>query len=623
MRIGAKLNLIITFTVVAFLLVFAIFVALGLGFGMLKDMELKTMTVSKDLEEFTNETKSVLIADRPLELSYKHWRVSLESFEASLEELTSHPARGFLPEGLNARVDKIERLWNVGRSDVEAADGAVNTVLDTAQVPGYMKKGLMLMQHHYQHEAPDNSAILDPVNAAVSTVDVVDSSSRTMVSDTLTQLSDGIAGFAARVQRTGFLVAGAVALAILVASLVFALVLSRRLAKRIRGLEEQMGAVADKDLTVSVQSRASDEIGSLADHLNAVVGSLSGFMGTVKETIANVDRLKDSMSSSSEEATAALHEMTQNIESMQTRFEEVDRNIATTTDAVGEIKGGVEDLTQHIESQSSAAQQASSSIEEMNASLSQVSSMASDRKERADALLRVTERGSQSVDTTHQLVRSIAQEVDDVLKVIDLINDISDQTNLLSLNATIESAHAGEAGKGFAVVAEEIRKLAASTSQNADQIDNALKSITNKVRDAQQASEASASDIAEITSEVRGFATTLTEVSNTVGEVSENSQEVVRSAQSLAQTTEEIRDSARSMRGRSGDIEEAMQRLKSISGEVVEGMQEISAGTRQLLDSFTGVNEVIEESRGRIEELSGLMGDFTIEANGDAKTRSG
>ena len=52
-------------------------------------------------------------------------------------------------------------------------------------------------------------------------------------------------------------------------------------------------------------------------------------------------------------------------------------------------------------------------------------------------------------------------------------------------------------------------------------------------------------------------------------------------------------------------------------------MQEISAGTRQLLDSFTGVNEVIEESRGRIEELSGLMADFTIEANGDSKTRSG
>ena len=86
-----------------------------------------------------------------------------------------------------------------------------------------------------------------------------------------------------------------------------------------------------------------------------------------------------------------------------------------------------------------------------------------------------------------------------------MINMISDQTNMLSMNAAIESAHAGAAGKGFAVVAEEIRKLADSTRENASSIQSVLIAITKAINEALKASETSSRTFGSLTAAIAGF----------------------------------------------------------------------------------------------------------------------
>jgi len=130
----------------------------------------------------------------------------------------------------------------------------------------------------------------------------------------------------------------------------------------------------------------------------------------------------------------------------------------------------------------------------------------------------------------HQAGCSLDGHVGDfegIVEIIELIDQISEQTNILSMNAAIESAHAGSAGKGFAVVAEEIRKLAESTQDNAQRIGEALTSITDKIALALDASEAASRSFDSINADVVGFVTAMDGIAAKAVHASAESVQVV------------------------------------------------------------------------------------------------
>jgi methyl-accepting chemotaxis protein len=109
----------------------------------------------------------------------------------------------------------------------------------------------------------------------------------------------------------------------------------------------------------------------------------------------------------------------------------------------------------------------------------------------ADDLKMKVHEGSVQANASRELITAIAEDIKKITEMAETIRHISAQTNILSMNADIESAHAGAAGVGFAVVAEEIKRLAESTAANTKQIQGEIKAITEKTRDGVKAGEAS------------------------------------------------------------------------------------------------------------------------------------
>ena len=110
--------------------------------------------------------------------------------------------------------------------------------------------------------------------------------------------------------------------------------------------------------------------------------------------------------------------------------------------------------------------------------------------------------GEEESKNAYDIIRSTSKELDKITEMAEIIDGISETTNILSMNAAIESAHAGAAGAGFSVVAEEIRKLAESTKDNAGDIKAVLKAISRQINEALKASEKSSATFGSITSEM-------------------------------------------------------------------------------------------------------------------------
>ena len=184
---------------------------------------------------------------------------------------------------------------------------------------------------------------------------------------------------------------------------------------------------------------------------------------------------------------------------------EVGRIVANIRDAAAEVahatvelKGNATLVADAALKQEESTTQMAAAVEELTASIGEVASQSRDAEQTSHAVSELSAAGSRAISHSSGEVISLAQAIGDVSQLMNhlaqrsaevgqstgLIREISDQTNLLALNAAIEAARAGEQGRGFAVVADEVRKLAQRARTSADEITHTVDAIQNEIRQA-------------------------------------------------------------------------------------------------------------------------------------------
>ena len=247
-------------------------------------------------------------------------------------------------------------------------------------------------------------------------------------------------------------------------------------------------------------------------------------------------------------------------------------------------------------------------------SVGSVSRLLAERARNAETLKNVVIDGGERVQSTNEIIRAISREISGISEIIDLIDQISEQTNVLSMNAAIESAHAGAAGKGFAVVAEEIRKLAESTQDNAQRIGASLQSITDKTVVALETSETTARAFESINTDVIGFVGALEDIAARAATANTDAVKVVAAIGESIQATKRVSDGTSEMNKRHRSIQDAMADIKAISDEAVLGITEIETGSREILGGMVKVDEISTQSKDRMTELENAMATFVIDS---------
>lgn len=304
--------------------------------------------------------------------------------------------------------------------------------------------------------------------------------------------------------------------------------LNDRNQEAIMRLLDEMGSLAEGDLTVKA-TVTEDMTGAIADSINFAVEQLRSLVQTITDTSVQV------ASSAQETQATAMH------------------------------------LAEAAQHQAQEITSASGRISEIAASIDQVSKNSAESADVAQRSVQIATKGAGVVRQTIQGMDSIRDQIQETSKrikrlgessqeigsIVELINDISEQTNILALNAAIQAASAGEAGRGFAVVADEVQRLAERSS-------NATKRIESLVQTIQSDTNEAVSSMEQTTTEVVSGARLAEDAGTALGEIEKVSSD-------LSGLIQGISTAAQQQSGAAANITQTMNTIQQITSQTTEG----------------------------------------------------
>jgi methyl-accepting chemotaxis protein len=367
------------------------------------------------------------------------------------------------------------------------------------------------------------------------------------------------------------------------------------------------------DLTKSIVVHSKDEVGDLALYFNKTIEKIKNLVLIIKKQSHTLSDIGSDLSSNMTETAAAVNEITANIQGIKSRVINQSASVTETNATMEQVIANINKLNDHVEAQSRNVSQASSAIEEMVANISSVTNTLVSNATNVNTLKESSEVGRGGLQEVASDIQEIARESEGLLEINSVMENIASQTNLLSMNAAIEAAHAGEAGKGFAVVADEIRKLAESSSEQSKTIGNVLKKIKESIDKITKSTENVLNKFESIDSGVKTVALQEENVRNAMEEQGEGSKQVLQSVGGLNELTQQVKRGSEEMLSGSQEVMTESQNLERVTQEITGGMNEMASGAEQINVAVHNVNEMTTKNREAIDSLIKEVSRFKVE----------
>lgn len=329
-------------------------------------------------------------------------------------------------------------------------------------------------------------------------------------------------------------------------------------------------AMADGDMTQTMDVDQKDEIGILASSLNSMATSLRRMITEIGGGVASVDQSSSQLTGISNQMSAGAEETANRANQVASAAEEMSANQTS-------VAAAMEEASVNVSVVATAA-------EEMNSTITEISENSTRAKEITTSAVDQSQKASERVN-------ELGRAADEINKVTEAITEISEQTNLLALNATIEAARAGEAGKGFAVVANEIKDLAKQTAE-------ATLDIKNKISGIQQATGITVKEINEI-------AVVIADVDQIVATIATAVEEQTA-------TTREIAENVNQASSGISEVNENVSQSSAVSEEIAADIAAVSKSAEEMNNASSQVKVSAEELATIADSLKEMLEKFRV-----------
>ncbi len=387
--------------------------------------------------------------------------------------------------------------------------------------------------------------------------------------------------------------------------------LGNDIAKAIRGIGKiilRVGSVSKRvaNVTVAVEKESYKVIEGTqleSDATDSILSSVEEFNKAAGEIAESVSGL----SVSSEETAASVDEMVANTEEITKSSTELSAAVDSSSSSIEQMLASIKEIGHKTEELSIASEETLSAIEEINSAVKEIES---NTREAAKLSEKVTtdasgfgmgsinktsegmERIKTSVQKTAEFIGKLGGRSEEIGKILNVIDEITDQTTLLALNAAILAAQAGEHGKGFSVVAEEIKDLAERTSFSTKEIDSLIQAVRAEVKGA-------------VTTMADGLKT-VEEGSSLTMEAREALKKIIESSKMATEMTSAVDDATSEQTKGIRFVTDSMEKIKDMVLQIANATSEQTRGTSQMIQSSEKISDIakhvknatIEQARG-------------------------
>lgn len=374
---------------------------------------------------------------------------------------------------------------------------------------------------------------------------------------------------------------GIIAIVVLIA-IIISFIMGRRLMRPLVKVSTIIEDVANGNIEAdfSVVKESNDEIGLIIEKMKELTQSLGSIVGKIRNSSDTMSSNSYELNDTSSQTLAANNEISKAVEDvaegstgMAASISKINENLLEMSNETKDINASVDE----IKNQTVAVQDSSKIMNDKIKSMQ-------DSSHKMDEGISAISKRIETVNTT----------VDKVSNIVSVIEEISSETNLLSLNASIEAARAGDAGKGFAVVAQEIRVLSDNTNTELENIKQIISSLVEECRYCVQASGIIVEDNAKQKEEIKA-------VLDEFGSLDEQIQKT-------AEKADEIEELVTAMIELNDDITKSSNSLTDVSAANAAATEEMNANIEELNAMMHGVSEMAghmnDESDGLKEALS-------------------
>jgi methyl-accepting chemotaxis protein len=395
----------------------------------------------------------------------------------------------------------------------------------------------------------------------------------------------------------------------LVLGIVLALQFSKRITANILIVREATVKLSEGIIPEQLAITSNDELGETQRSVNDLIKSLKDSV-----EVANLVS-KGKIYSADQAAKVKLKdgELDNALKNMIKKLSEI---VLDITKGAEEISFGSYEISKSSQVVANGATEQASSLEEISSSVEQMVSNINQNADNASQAEGMTKEASDKMKMVRNATNSTFQSIRDITEKIEIINEISDKTNLLAINAAVEAARAGEHGKGFAVVANEVRKLAERSRQSAVEIIELSKNTIREAENAGQLLDQLAPDVQKSFNLVREISSSSAEQRSGAEQINAALAQLNQVTQQNASSSEELASASTNFNTQSGKLKDTVSFFK------LDKKGEVLYQRERIINQIEQLKSILDETDDNVSKAKSEKQDVSLSKNNKVLSRS-